>query len=75
MGFHRQIQPDAATALRAQTARALQRLIPLAEIARLEAEASDPFGIECCPVNRSGPHQMTASCGHVVCVHCARIFG
>jgi hypothetical protein len=36
--------------------------------------ASDPFGIDDpCPFNRNG-HDPHASCGTVVCVHCAKIF-
>ena len=34
----------------------------------------DPFGIDDpCPQNSSG-HYAIASCGDVVCVHCAKVF-
>lgn len=48
-------------------------LIPQSEIVRVKREHSDPFGLAFHCLNPAG-HQPTASCGEIVCVHCARVF-
>jgi len=69
MGFHRKGQPQALdrAAIRAQ-------VIPLLadELAFLD-RAADPFGIEHDCLNPAG-HEAMASCGAIVCAHCAKVF-
>lgn len=43
------------------------------EDARRIAAEQDPFGIELHCTNPAG-HQPIASCGEIVCCHCARVF-
>ncbi len=69
MGFHRQGQPAALD--RAAIRDAVSRF--LADELAFEIAAADPFRIDNDCVNPAG-HEPIASCGEVVCCHCARIF-
>lgn len=73
MGFNRGLQIDTATSVRRQVSSRVKDLIPLAEIAQAMAEATEPFSIEIICLNPAG-HDAIASCGEIVCPHCARIF-
>lgn len=68
MGFQRQPSPTVRSAARGGVVRVVTR----EEIARIERE-QDPFGIElhCTDI---GGHRPIASCGEIVCAHCARVF-
>lgn len=67
MGFPRNIQPPPQRDL---TTIVIRRLI--AEQAAFVARCGDPFGLDHDCLNPQG-HAFTASCGEVVCTHCARI--
>lgn len=69
MSFNR--RPTHAVRAHAQGA-GVVHLVTRADIARIERE-QDPFGIALSCTNPAG-HQPTASCGEIVCVHCARVF-
>lgn len=74
MGYLRIQPPDTTTALRAQTARALSRLMTEAEIADHLDHVPDPFCVEItCPQSPTGAHQAIVDCGDVVCPHCANV--
>jgi hypothetical protein len=70
MGFHRHRQPEALN--RVQATAAVMNFITEHEIASVFA-AQDPFVLDHDCVNPSG-HDPIASCGEVVCRHCARVF-
>jgi hypothetical protein len=69
MSFHR--QPSAAVKAHAAGA-PIVRLVTREDVARIERE-QDPFGIALHCTNPAG-HQPIASCGEIVCAHCARVF-
>lgn len=48
------------------------RIVTPAELATIMRE-QDPFGLELHCTNAGG-HQPIASCGEIVCCHCARVF-
>jgi hypothetical protein len=69
MGYLR--SPSAAVRSHAAGA-PLVRLVTPADLAQVMRE-QDPFGIALSCTNPAG-HQPIASCGEIVCCHCARIF-
>lgn len=69
MGFQRQIQPAALD--RAELATIVTPIVA-EELAFACRTAVDPFGIAHDCLNPAG-HEFIASCGEVVCCHCAVI--
>jgi hypothetical protein len=70
MGFHRKGQPTARN--RVPAAVAVAHFVGEQELASVFA-AQDPFGIDHDCLNPAG-HDAIASCGAVVCPHCAKVF-
>ncbi len=68
MGFNRTIQPQALD--RAAVTAVVTRLV--AEELAFERRTADPFGIAHDCLNPKG-HDFIASCGDVVCAHCAKV--
>lgn len=71
MGFNRQLQPARDAAIRAQAVRVFEKAPSIAAILAMLTPA-DPFGLDHDCLNPTG-HEFIASCGEVVCSHCARI--
>lgn len=69
MSFHRS---PAAHVIRHAEGAPVIRIVTPADIATVMRE-QDPFGIALHCTNPAG-HQPIASCGEIVCAHCARIF-
>lgn len=71
MGFHRTIQPDAPPVV-ITIEQAVEDQI--AQLIDVHSPPRDPFNVaDRCEFNETG-HQIIASCGSVVCVHCAKVF-
>jgi len=68
-GFDRGLQRQA---LPRETVVALATAFVAKEVAARENAARDPFGVNHDCRNPAG-HEFFASCGQVVCVHCARV--
>lgn len=72
MGFYRQGQPAALT--RTQVVDLVTITIAAQDLGFV-SRSQDPFGIDDpCNMSPSGMHQPFASCGEVVCFHCAKVF-
>ncbi|MCS3725455.1 hypothetical protein [Bradyrhizobium betae] len=70
MGFHRTRQPQPVHRVPASVA--VSRFICEQEIGDVLA-GQDPFGLDNDCLNPAG-HDAIASCGAVVCPHCAKVF-
>lgn len=70
MGFHRRRQPEALN--RAQAISAVMAFVGEREIGEVMA-AQDPFRLDHDCISPSG-HDVIASCGEIVCRHCAKVF-
>lgn len=70
MGFHRTRQPQAFT--RAEAVAAITDFLRPEEIAAV-ARVQDPFLLDNDCFNPAG-HDPIASCGEIVCSHCAKVF-
>lgn len=75
MGFHRQGQPQYVQTVSDTTLRIIREHVGalMASEAAFIARTVDPFNVDNDCINPAG-HEPMASCGEVVCAHCARIF-
>lgn len=75
MGFLRQGQPEVWPVIRDQALRVAAEHVQalMASEAAFIARTSDPFNVDNSCIAPQG-HEPMASCGEIVCAHCARIF-